>query len=551
MIRRHTKRRSLWQEQRGGVSVLVAIAVPVLLGLTAFAVDLGAAALETRQLQGLADAAALAAANDPANARINAQAAVDAGHWPRALQLAVTVGNYNPDSSVAPAQRFVAGGSSVDAVRVTLASPSPSYFAGLLGMSSIPIARSAIAAQQRLAAFSIGSRLASVNNGIINAYLSALTGSNISLSIADYNSIAGADIDLFGMLDALKTSVGASAVDYQHVLDAQVTTAQALNAAALATSDSTTAAALRTIAAQAGSRTISLAALFDLGGYASSSTGATGLARLNAMALVTAMLQLATPARQVSFDAAASLPGIASTRMTIAIGDRPPQSPWVAITANGTPVIRTAQMRLYAETTLIGTALPGVSGLVSVKLPVFVELASAEARLSGVSCASDMTRSVSIEARPNPGKAAIATIDTSRLNDFYTPVTLGNARLVDTLLVDVDGAAVIDSGEAESWQSLTFNRSDIDSGAIRSVASSKAVAGIAASLVGKLGLTVRVVGLPIATGPLTNALGTTLANVAPALDTLIDVATGTLGVHYGEADVRVTGIRCGTAALVG
>ena len=38
--------------------------------------------------------------------------------------------------------------------------------------------------------------------------------------------------------------------------------------------------------------------------------------------------------------------------------------------------------------------------------------------------------------------------------------------------------------------------------------------------------------------------------VAPALDSLIDLVTDTIGVHYGQADVRVTGMRCGTPALV-
>lgn len=541
---------TLLQNRRGGVAVLVAAGLPILLGLTAFAVDLGAAAIESRKLQGIADAAAIAAASNPDTAQASAQAAVDAAHWPRAIQITVSTGSYSADATRTPQQRFTAGGSSADAARVTLATPSPTYFARIFGQTAIPIARSAIAAQTRLAAFSIGSRLASVNGGVINGYLGALTGSSVSLTVADYNALAGADVDLFGFLDAVHTTAAISAVDYQHILDAQITSAQALNAAAASTSDASAATALRMLASQAGNRTISLGTLFSVGSYGSASSGSAGLVKLNAMALATALLQLAAPSRQVSFDAAAGLPGIASTRVTIAIGERAAQSPWVTITNQGTPVIRTAQARVYTEATLTNLALPLV-GTVAIKLPIYVELASAEARLNSITCGNGASAAVGIDARPNPGQAAIAALDKTKLGDFTTPLALSNATLIDTLLIDVDGKAVIDTGASENWQTLHFSSADISSGTIQTVQSSKPVSGIAASLVSAVVLTVRVIGLPISTGALTSALGPVLTGVAPALDQLLGVATGTLGVHYGQADVRVTGMKCGTAALVG
>ena len=47
------------------------------------------------------------------------------------------------------------------------------------------------------------------------------------------------------------------------------------------------------------------------------------------------------------------------------------------------------------------------------------------------------------------------------------------------------------------------------------------------------------------------AVGGALSLVAPALDGLLMNLTGLLGVGIGEADLRVTGVRCGTAVLVG
>lgn len=538
-------------DRRGGVTIIVALAMPIVLGLGAFAIDLGSAALETRKLQGIADTASLAAAADPSRAQAAAEQAVAAAAWPRPIDVVAVTGGYSGDATLAPGDRFVIGAPSVDAVRVTLTTPSPSYFARIFGQPSIPIARTATAARERLASFSIGSRLASVNGGLLNGYLSALTGSSVSLSVLDYNALAGADVDLFGMLDALHTSAAVQAGSYRQAIDAQITTAQALNAAAAATTDTATAQALRTLASRGNGRTLSLEGLIDPGSFGGRSSGGSGVARVNAMALATAILQLGSPTRQVTFDLAAAVPGVVATRVTLAIGERPVGSPWIAISDKGEPIVRTAQARLYVDARIGTAALPGIAGLAAIRLPLYAELASAEARLDRIDCADATGRSVTLAARPNAGSAAIADIDASRLDDFGTAMPLNPARLVDTLLVDIDGSAQIDAGAAEAWQSVRFDDAAINAGAIRSISSAAPVQGIASSLIGRIGLSVRVVGLPINLGNLTGALGTQLSAVAPALDTLIDATTGSLGVHYGEADLRVTGMRCGTAVLVG
>jgi len=544
--------RALSRDRRGGVSILFAAGVPFILGMTAFAVDVGSASLEARRLQGVADAAALAAASDPSHAQAAAQSAVTASGWPHAIQVTATTGNYVRDAGTPVGQRFTADAYATDAVRVKLETPSPTYFARIFGQDSIDLSRTATAAQTRLAAFSIGSRLASLNGGLLNSYLSALTGSNIGLTVMDYNGLAGADIDLFGYLSALRTSAHLDAATFDDVVNAQVTRAQALNAlaAALDAGHPTQAAAIRTMAASVSGGSLSLSALVDPGELGNQGSGGTGIASVNALAMATAMLQVAAPDRQVSLDLGAGVAGLASTKVTIAIGARPSQSPWITVTGNGAPIIRTAQARLYIEAQAGTAALPGIGGLVSVKVPVFVELASAEGRLSSIDCSSAASRGVTIEAKPSPGEAAIAAVDTSKLSDFTTPVTLSDAKLVDTLLVDVTGRAVIDLGSAESWQSLRFDADAIAAKTPQTVSSGTAVTGLAQSLAGQTALKVQVLGLPISVTPLIQAVGGQLGLLAPSIDSLIDLATGTLGVHYGQADVRVTGMRCGTAALV-
>jgi uncharacterized membrane protein len=58
---------------------------------------------------------------------------------------------------------------------------------------------------------------------------------------------------------------------------------------------------------------------------------------------------------------------------------------------------------------------------------------------------------VTVDAQPGLGDAAIAALDTSKLGDFSQPMRLTDARIVDTLLVAVDGRADLNLGSAEPW----------------------------------------------------------------------------------------------------
>lgn len=538
----------LTRERRAGVGIMVAAAMPVLIGATALAVDLGSAMLETRQLQGAADAAAMAAAGDPSRADALAHAALSASGWPGAVTVATTTGHYSGDSTIAPADRFVANSGTANAVRVTLSTPAPSYFARIFGVRSIPISRTATAAQINLASFSLGSRLAAVNGGLVNGLLGGLTGSTLSLSVMDYNALAGANIDLFGFIDALRTTASISAGSYDSALDASVTTGQILQAAASAAEangDLQASAALKLLMAQSGNRSVKLATLIDPGLLGGQDKVDPGAFKLNAMDLVTAALETASAKRQVALDLGAGIPGLAQTKVTVAIGERPENSPWLAVTDDGEPVIRTAQARIYAETTIGGAALLG--NIVSIKLPLYVEMASAEARLKAIDCSTDASRGVTIEAKTGPSTLAIGSVDTSKLQDFTTALPVGKVSLVHALLLNINGRATIDLGAAEDWQPLRFDQAQIDQAAVQTVSSGTAVSGIAESLIRNLQLDVS----GLALGPVVSALGSTLMVAAPVLDGLIDTITSTLGVHYGQADVRVTGMRCGTPALVG
>lgn len=541
----------LRRDERGGAGMIVAAAMPILIGIGALAVDVGSVQLDTWRLQGLADAAAIAAASNPGNAQSAAEAAVSA-NWSRPVTVRATAGTYAGDPTKAQANRFLAGGATPDAARVVVEAQSPTFLAAIFGQRSVTIARHATAARQRFAAFSIGSRLASLDGGILNAYLGALTGSNVSLSLVDYQALASAEVDLFSYLPLLKSGANLNAVTFDDVLKSQVSTPQALSAlaAALDAKGSTQAAnAVRSLLNVSGGRSVSLSALIDAGPLKNASSGGTGIASVDGLAFTTALLQLASPSRQVSLDLATGLPGLASTRVSLAIGEREQQSPWIAISAAGTPIVRTAQARLYVRTRVEATGLDGLSGLVKINLPILVELASAEGKLNAIDCATPTTRSVTLDARTDIGSASLGTIDEARLSDFSTALTPAEATLVQTLLLlEVKGKAKISLGAAEPWKAVRFSQDDIDRGVRKTIRSSTPVAGVATSLLTQADL--RLSPLPLPLSPILRSVGGVLNGVAPGLDSLLTLATGTLGVGLGEADLRVTGMRCGEAALV-
>ncbi len=548
--------RRLGRDRRGGAGLIVAGMMPVLVGFTAFAVDLGAVQLDTRRLQGMADAAALAAATAPADATVRAQALVNGSGFPRQVSVTATAGTYSLDPAVAPAARFTAGGTKPHAVRVVLESSSPTFFARIFGTRDVTIVRAATARRQNYAAFSIGSRLASLNGGILNNYLTALTGSSISLSVMDYQALAAADVDLLGYLPILRTELGLNALTFNELLATQAATPKLLNALvhALTRSGQTAAAnALSSLLTLPGGQSIALNALIDAGAFGNQTNGGGNVSKVNALAMVTAILQLANKNRQVSLDSGVAIDGVAKTTVLVGVGERTQQSPWVTITDNGAPIVRTAQTRVYVKVDLLPSSLLGTSA--SVKLPILLEAASAEGRLKSIDCSNAASRGVTLEGKTNLLSAGIGTIDESRINDFSTPLTPARANLVDVKvlglgLVTVSGHSTLSLGAAEPWQNVPFTAAQIGNGTRKTIASSTPVGGIASSLINSPGLRVTLLGLPIRLDSLLTAVGGLLTPLASPLDTLLMTVTGTLGVGLGEADLQVTGMRCGQPVLV-
>lgn len=557
-MRRWTRR--FGRDQRGAVSVIVVASGAALLGFAALAIDVGSIFLQTRKLQGMADLAAIAAARDLDHAQVAANAtAIDNG-WVGPITTQAVTGAYLANAAVAPANRFVANAANPNAARVTLQAEADLFFGeAILGKSSTSISRTATAARADLAAFSIGTRLASLNGGVANSLLTALTGSSVSLSVMDYNALAAANVDLLSYSKALQTELGLQAASFDTVLATSVTTGKALTVLAnlLQTNGSDPAAtAVRKLATAAGNTTpAKLDKLFDLGPYGDQDhvAGASGAGiKLKALDVANAVLTVAQGGKQLQLDLGAGVPGLADVDVYLGIGERPANSSWITVTSDKTVIIRTAQTRLYLETKLLnsGGAL-GSAGVSVVKLPVLVEVASGQAKLGSMNCTPNRaTRTASLLVMPSVGQVAVAEINTSKIANFTQELVLKPAMLVNIGLIKATVQAQTTLGGA-TWKTATFTQAEIDAGAVKTVATDDIAQASLSSLFGDLDINVELLGwLPLPVGPLVSGLGALITPLAAPLDGVVNSLTDLLGVHLGEADVWVNGLRCGEAALV-
>ena len=531
--------RRLVRDERGGTAIITAICGAVLAGIGAIAVDLGVLYFEARKCQTAADLAALAGARDITRAEDAARST--AAENVEVVDLSVTRGVYRRAEALAADARFRPDGAG-SAVRVSVTMRAPLYFgAWIMGRDAVDIRRTATAAAEPMASYSIGSRLAALDGGMANRLLSALTGSEVRLRAMDYRSLAAADVSLLSYLDALATELDIEAGQYDRILDEEISAPLALTAIArVLEGDGRDAEAglIRALAADADDdRTLTPG---DLVGLDDGVTPASLQVDIEALDLAHAALVAANEARQLELDMGTDL-GLTSTDVVLAIGERPNQSPWMTVT-NDDITVRTAQTRLYVR-----ARVGGGGALSLVDVPILVEMASAEARLSSLDCEPD---EVVLDVRPSVGQIAIATIDESRLHRFTETLALSQAQLVNTGLLRVSVQGQLRLG-GDSWQSTRFSTSEIAAREVKTVTTHDLARSLTASLVDDTDIEVRVLGIGLGSSDLVRGqVARLLEGLGGPLDRLLLGVSAITGAQLGQADVRVTGLRCGSPILV-
>jgi uncharacterized membrane protein len=411
---------------------------------------------------------------------------------------------------------------------------------------------SAMGAADANAMFSIGSRLAALRGGIVNGVLGALLGANLNLSVMDYNALVDADVSLSDFLSALSTEVGLTAGTYDQLLAANAKVGQVLRAAAEAArlgGEAQAALVLAGLAAQTpGSASVPMRTILDLGYLSKSTIGQphAGLAAdVNVMSLVTAAAAAANGDRQVSVNLGAAVPGLLSLTLDVAIGERAQTSGWVAVGQEGA-TLRTAQTRIRLLAEVGGSGL--LAG-VRIRLPIYVEIAAAEARLETLQCGAASQNQAGIAARPAAVKAWIGEINPAGMSSFSSSPPVSYASIVSVPLLSITGKAYAEMSNVQAVP-LTFNDDDVARRTVKTAEVRDYLTSITSSLLHSLDLRVSLIGLG-SVSLLTNTLLGILAPVTAALDPVLASILDLVGVHLGEVDVQVHGIRCGNSVLAG
>ncbi len=557
---------ALRRDRRGSVTLITTAAMLTLLCFAGLVIDVGDIFDAHRRLQGTSDLAVIAAASNLSNASAAASVVAADNYYPAGAVSSVVTGIYTNNPLVPMAQRFTPGpAATANAAKVTMSAPQQLYFNGAFNMaaragtsnkSAIPntaqVGAQSIAVNTVAASFTVGSGLAQLNGGVINSVLGGLLGGNISLSVMDYQSLLNTQVDLFQFSNALATELNVTGVTYNQLLSGTVTLGNVVQALQLAGANGAAAGALNEIATAVGNSTeqLNLSQLINFGPFQYYQVGAAEVTpvTVSAYQLLTLAGQLAGGGHQIALSLNAGIPGIASATGIMTVGEPPVGSSMITV-GNTNTSVHTAQTRLFLN---IGLGAP--TGFVYVQLPLYLELASATATLSSLSCnVLDPTdSSVTLAVSPAVANGWIANVSPTAMVNYAQeptpgPATLAGVSLGPLGIASITGYANFPIGNPPA--NLVFTYADIQNDVMQATSTTDYFASLFSGLLGNLSLSANILGVPIGLPPAAATLGTTLAAAATPVDQLVSGVLQTVGVNVGVADSWVTGVHCAPAML--
>ena len=237
------------EQQRGAIGLMAAITLGLVLLFMLLVVDSGRLYLEQRKLQRVADLAVLEAVSRGGSCTAGTaptyanQSATRNGFTPGTTQkINTTCGTLVTGSDNLRA--FKLDSTKSDAIRVIATTTVPTSVAGGLWsfysngkfLINTPLTASAVGAigGAPLARLTINSSLVDINTAnspLLNSLMGGLLGGNVSLSAVSWQGLAAANINLLSYLDQLAINVGATAGDYNQLLNSNIQVTQLLDAA--------------------------------------------------------------------------------------------------------------------------------------------------------------------------------------------------------------------------------------------------------------------------------------------------------------------------------
>lgn len=557
--------------QRGAIGVLGALLLATVAIGSLVSIDVGHVFYRQRQLQKIADMAALAGAQQLK------QAAAAATVSANVLSATQSAGAQNDYAGTATANCSAAGSGDADGMRVCLGVWDPAYSTGsdtarhfnagydttklsanavqvvvtqtvpilfvIPGSASRQLRAEAIAnASPPVASFSVGSGLLDVNTG--SSVLSSLLGTSVQLSVLDWQGLLNANVTL----DQLRLKLGVGTIDdlLKTSLSIQQFYALVLGAAG---KDSLLSAALGSPPTQLGlsgvKANVGLGQLLNLGVLAPAASSAADVA-LNVAQLLMLGAQVANgnSAIQVKLPQinVAGLTNIGAQLYVVqppvmAVGPARQLSPGVWQTTAHTAQVG---LRLDLGVNINVLSLVGVG----INLPLYVEVAAATASLQGIQCAAakaDCRATLGV----NTGLVKACLAAASGSGCASGPVTL-----IDTLAFGT-GVRIIASGSPQTGtvgvNSTTVNMAP---GTSIRVGTPQPLSGVVRDVLRNLNLdiVVRLLGIDIVTVPL--PLADLLASLLSGLDPVLVPLLAALGIQLGYADIWMQGIDCNNAELV-
>nr|WP_255679393.1 pilus assembly protein TadG-related protein [Jiella flava] len=535
----------------GSIAVTFALTLPVVLGASAFAVDVGSAYLERRSLQSATDAAALAAAQRPDEAQTVVETMLAANGFKNA-KAAVQIGQYTKDPKIDRDARF-APAVTGNAIRVTAATTMPFIFGKLLGMGEVEISTRSDAALFPVVSFSAGSRLASAEPDLLNAIVGPLLGGGIGLTVLDYQSLAGATVDLGGLLTGLSASLPADANRTTLDLIGQSfkvsAIATAMSQAMASQGNLPAASALQKIANSPllGNATTSMNDLITFDDYqkklAIQYPPSIFSADISVLDLIFASLR--SQGIGTTGNVNLNLPYVASISLAMQIGEGMQSAKSVAVGGVGSK-IATDQVRTRLS---ISTAAI-VAGLKPLQIPLEAVVAGGSAEVVGATCSLDPSaREVKLAVLPGIARASIGHFD-KPLSDANVGDRLDFATIVDALLAKVRAKGNV-AAEQTTPIIVTFRGSEIGDGTIKTARTQTLFQSLTTSLLRDTEVQVSVLGLGLSSSLIQQAVSNVLIGLSSPLDNVLNTTLAVAGVGLGELDVRVDNLSCGNARIVG
>ncbi|WCM52006.1 pilus assembly protein TadG-related protein [Pseudomonas sp. WJP1] len=236
--------------QKGAIGLMAAVTLALALAFMLLVIDSGRLYLEKRNLQRIADMAALEAAtrggdcSTGATATSYATASAQRNGFPLPSDgraLTVSCGGLTLDAN--SLRIFAADPGKSEAIQVIASHVMPQSLAGGIGAlfggapagSTLTLKAKAVAAlPPPLAALTIRSTVLTFDDSkaaITSSLFGGLLGGNVTINAAGWNGLVNSNISLLSYLNRLKVDLGLTAAGYDQVLSNSITVSQLIQAA--------------------------------------------------------------------------------------------------------------------------------------------------------------------------------------------------------------------------------------------------------------------------------------------------------------------------------